>query len=101
MLIVGYKLFHYLYSHARSLPQQLKKIVSPLIHLPNGVNLSPVSSARNLGIIFDNNLSFSEHISSVSNSCFYHIRDLRRIQNTIDLTTARTIAASISPPVLT
>ena len=77
------------------LPQQLKKIVSPLIHLPNGVNLSPVSSARNLGIIFDNNLSFSEHISSVSKSCFYHIRDLRRIRNTIDLSTARTIAASI------
>ena len=60
------------------LPQQLKKIVSPLIHLPNGVNLSPVSSARNLGIIFDNNLSFSEHISSVSKSCFYHIRDFRQ-----------------------
>jgi len=77
------------------LPQQLKKLVSPVIHLPNGVTLSPVSSARNLGVIFDCNFSFSEHISSVSKSCFYHIRDLRRIRNTIDLTTARTVAASI------
>ena len=34
------------------LPQQLKKLVSPVIHLPNGVTLSPVNSARNLGVIF-------------------------------------------------
>jgi hypothetical protein len=77
------------------LPQQLKKIKSPLIHLPNGVTLSPVTSARNLGVIFDSNLNFSQHISSVSKSCFFHIRDLRRIRNTIDLTTACIIATSL------
>ena len=77
------------------LPQQLKKIATPVIHLPNGVVLSTVTSARNLGVIFDSNFTFSEHISSVSKSCFYHIRDLRRIRHTIDLNTARLIATSI------
>ena len=77
------------------LPQQLKKINNPKIHLPNGVVLSPVTSARNLGVIFDNNITFSQHISSVSKSCFYHIRDLRRIRNTIDRSTACTIATSL------
>lgn len=77
------------------LPQQLKKINCPTIRLPNGCTLSPVTSARNLGVIFDSNLSFSQHISSVSKSCFYHIRDLRRIRNTIDQTTACTIATSL------
>ena len=77
------------------LPQQLKKLSTPTIHLPDGVTLSPVDSARNLGVIFDKNLSFSHHISSVSKSCFYHIRDLRRIRNTIDQTTACTIATSL------
>lgn len=48
-----------------------------------------------MGVIFDSNFTFSEHISSVSKSCFYHIRDLRRIRNTIDLNTARLIATSI------
>jgi len=34
------------------LPQQLSKLNNPTIHLPNNV-LSPVDSARNLGVIFD------------------------------------------------
>ena len=37
----------------------------------------------------------SDHISAVSNSCFLSIRDLRRIRNTLDLTTAHTIATSL------
>ena len=77
------------------LPQQLSKLSNPIIHLPNNVTLSPVNSARNLGVIFDSNLTFSQHISAVSKSCFYHIRDLRRIRNTIDQPTACTIATSL------
>ena len=77
------------------LPKQLEKLNHPTIHLPNNVILSPVHSARNLGVIFDSNLTFSDHISAVSKSCLYHIRDLRRIRNTIDRTTACTIATSL------
>jgi hypothetical protein len=77
------------------LPQQLSKLNSPVIHLPNNVTLSPVTSARNLGVIFDNNLTFSQHISAISKSCFLNIRDLRRIRSTIDQTTACTIATSL------
>jgi len=40
-------------------------------------------------------LSFAKHISSISKSCFHNIRDLRRICNTIDQTTACTIATSL------
>jgi len=36
-----------------------------------------------------------QHISSISKSCFLNIRDLRRIRNTIDQTTACTIATSL------
>jgi len=52
-------------------------------------------SARNLGVIFDKNLSVTQHISSISKSCFLNIRDLRRIRNIIDQTTACTIATSL------
>ena len=78
------------------LPQQLSKLRSPTIHLPNDVTLTPVDSARNLGVIFDNNLTFSQHISAISKPCFHDIRDLMRIHNTIDLTTACTIAIPLS-----
>jgi hypothetical protein len=77
------------------LPQQLSKLNSPAIHLPNNVTLTPVDSARNLGVILDKNLSFAQHISCISKSCFLNIRDLRRIRNTLDHTTASTIATSL------
>jgi len=54
-----------------------------------------VVSARNLGVFFDKNLSFAQHISSTSKSCFHNIRDLRRVRNIIDQTTVRTIATSL------
>ena len=37
-------------------------------------------SARNLGIIFDEHLTFSDQISSLSKSCYSHIRALRCIR---------------------
>jgi len=70
-----------------SLQQELSKLNNRTIHLPNNVILSPVDSAHNLGVIFDNNMSFAQHISPVSKSCFHNIRDLRHIRNTIDQTT--------------
>jgi len=76
----------------------LNSIILPFIHLPNNVILSPVDYARNLGVIFDKNLSFAQHISSTPKSCFANfanIRDLRRIRNTIDQTTACTITTSL------
>ena len=59
--------------------------------------MQPVSSEsdRNFGIIFDSNLSFSDHISYISKSCFSHIRDLRHIRNTLDHKTACTLATSL------
>jgi len=41
------------------------------------------------------NLSFAQHISSISKSCFHNIRDLRRIRNNIDQTTACSITTSL------
>jgi len=58
------------------LSQQLSKLNNPNIHLPNNVILSPVVSAHNLGVIFDKNLLFAQHISSISKLCFLNIRDL-------------------------
>jgi len=63
------------------LPQKFPKLNNPTIHLPNNVIRSLVDSACNLGVIFNKNLSFVQHMSAVSNSCFHNIRDLRHIRN--------------------
>jgi hypothetical protein len=52
-------------------------------------------SARNLGFIFDADLSFTKQISSVSKSCFFHIRDIRRIRNLLSRPIATTLANSL------
>jgi len=77
------------------LPAQVSKISDPSLPMPFNVTITPAQSARNLGVIFDSTLSMSDHISSVSKSCFLFIRDLRRIRNTLDFSTARTIATSL------
>ncbi|PGH37857.1 MAG: hypothetical protein CRN43_18665, partial [Candidatus Nephrothrix sp. EaCA] len=53
------------------------------------------SPVRNLGVIFDKNLTFSDHITKLSQICYMHIRDLRRLRPILDYKTACTIATSI------
>jgi hypothetical protein len=80
------------------LPDQIKKIPDPTIHLSTDSSSHAFvtdSSVRNLGVTFDPNLSFSNHISNLSRTCFLHIRDLRRIRPMLDFKTASTIATSI------
>ena len=77
------------------LPKQPAKLNHPTVSVPDGVSICPVDSAHNLGVIFDSHLSFSKHVSNLSQSCFYHIRDLRCIRNTLDQKTACTIATSL------
>ena len=74
---------------------QLSKATDLVLSMPNKSSILPVTSARNLGVIFDSELSFSQHIASLSKSCFCHIRNLRKIRSSIDLPTATTIAVSL------
>jgi len=75
------------------LKKQLDKIHSS--------TLNTTRSARNLGFISDEHLTFSDQISAISNACtgervqYYHIRQLRCIRPYLDSTTACTIATSI------
>src|SRR6218665_273950 len=80
------------------LSAQIKKIPDPSIHLSNNSSSATFKSdapVRNLGVTFDPHLSFSDHISNLSRSCFMHIRELRRIRPMLDFKTAPTIATSI------
>src|SRR6218665_2470102 len=77
---------------------QIKKIPDPSLHLSNNsysTNFTSDAPVRNLGVTFDPHLSFSNHSSNLSRSCFMHIRDLRRIRPMLDSKTASTIITSI------
>ena len=55
----------------------------------------PAVSTRNLGVIFDDKYNFREHISQICRTCFYHIRDLRRIRRYLPVSVAKTIATAL------
>ena len=68
-------------------------------HLPVKLldnDICPYDSVRNLGVAFDSDFSFHKHVSNIiCKSCFYHIRDLRRIRCHIPLSTAKTISNAL------
>ena len=76
-------------------PQQLAKLKNPLLTFDCNTTIVPVQKARNLGVIFDNHLSLHNQITALSQSCFYHIHDLRRIRDTFGFKTASTIATAL------
>ena len=74
--------------------QRLK--FSQLTTLSLGNDIIPVSSsARNIGFIFDSDMSFTDQINSLSKSCHFHIRDIRRIRHLRPLSAATALANSL------
>src|SRR6218665_1762586 len=79
------------------LREQLSKLTYSSDLVPQDL-ISPelyTSPVRNLGVIFDKNLTFADHITKLSQICYMHIRDLRRLRPILDYKTACTIATSI------
>ena len=49
------------------------------------------TSVRDLGVTLDNNLTFSEHLSTLTRSCYYHLRRLRAIRRSVSSSIFTTI----------
>ena len=47
---------------------------------------------KNLGVIFDSDNSFDNHVAKVCQACYYHLRDLRRIHEFLSVETAILLA---------
>ena len=58
-------------------------------------DVTPTDSARNVGEEFDKDFNFKKHISKVCRSCYYHIRDLRRLRRCLTAAVTKTIATSL------
>ena len=60
-----------------------------------GNDLSPVDKVRNLGVIFDSGFSFSDQVSSIRKSCYYHIRDFARIRRHLPKSVSISVANAL------
>ena len=56
---------------------------------------TPTSKVKNLGVVFDSSLSMSKHVSQICSSCFYHIRDFRRIRRFLSKSVSITLANAL------
>ena len=60
-----------------------------------GASIPLSTSLKLLGVHLDNSLNFSEHVTSVSKSCHFHLRALRHIRPTLDLDAAKLISHAL------
>ena len=61
--------------HAKHHP----KPALPTVIKSNGA-VEPTSSAENIGAVFDDTMSFEEHVNELCSAAFYHIRNISRIR---------------------
>jgi len=74
--------------------QQRSKVTTPAISFCSD-NLTPSMSCRNLGVILDSELSMKKHISSVCQTSYHQIRQLRQIRSSLDINSATILANSL------
>ncbi len=48
----------------------------------------PSSKFKNLGVILDSNLSFENHISNVTKTAFFHLRNIAKLRNMLSVSDA-------------
>ncbi len=53
----------------------------------DGCNVTS-STVKNLGVILDSNLSFENHISNVTKSAFFHLRNISKLRNMLSVSDA-------------
>src|SRR6218665_2555092 len=74
--------------------QQLDKLDSQShsAEFPTFLFSTPV---RNLGVILDQELSFDEHITALTRSCYYHLRQLPVVSRSFSSSSASTLVHAL------
>jgi hypothetical protein len=72
------------------------KELMPTVHLHIGEEIiTPSRTVRNLGIVFDDVMSMSEQVKSLSCNVNYHLRNIARIRRFMDLDTCNNVVRSL------
>jgi hypothetical protein len=72
--------------------QLVKRDLQQLAAVSSSLMVS--SSVRDLGVILDGELSFDEHITKLTQTCYFHLRRLRTIRRSLSLAALKTLVHS-------
>jgi hypothetical protein len=67
--------------------------IRPLII--SGSIVQPASAVRNLGIIFDSAMSFSDHASQLAGRCYYYLRQIRGIRRSLTVDSCHALVRAL------
>ncbi|XP_039668677.1 uncharacterized protein LOC120566361 [Perca fluviatilis] len=62
-------------------PKHLRTSLSKDIATLDGIALASSTTVRNLGVIFDQDISFNTHLKQTSRTAFFHLRNIAQIRN--------------------
>uniref|UniRef100_A0A669DT12 Reverse transcriptase domain-containing protein n=1 Tax=Oreochromis niloticus TaxID=8128 RepID=A0A669DT12_ORENI len=62
-------------------PENLRNMVSKQILTLDGITLASSNAVRNLGVIFDQDMSFNAHIKQICKTAFFHLCNISKIRN--------------------
>ncbi len=54
----------------------------------DGCSVDSSSSVRNLGVLFDSNLSFDSHVSSICKTAFFHLKNIYKLRHMLSMSNA-------------
>ncbi len=63
-----------LFAGPKALRHQINSLLTPL-------SVKPCEHVKNLGVILDADLNFHKHISSISKTAFYHLRNISKVRS--------------------
>uniref|UniRef100_A0AAQ4QM23 Reverse transcriptase domain-containing protein n=1 Tax=Gasterosteus aculeatus aculeatus TaxID=481459 RepID=A0AAQ4QM23_GASAC len=62
-------------------PERLRSQLSRDTVFMDGIALVPSSTVRNLGVLFDQDMTFNTHIKKTSRTAYFHLRNISKIRN--------------------
>lgn len=76
--------------------QQRRKLSDTITNLTfAGCTVRPTDCVRNLGVLFDSDLSFKNHVIKTCQLAFWNIRNLRRIRMCLDINSTKLLANAL------
>uniref|UniRef100_A0A669DXW8 Reverse transcriptase domain-containing protein n=1 Tax=Oreochromis niloticus TaxID=8128 RepID=A0A669DXW8_ORENI len=69
-------------------PENLRNMVSNQILTLDGITLASSNAVRNLGVIFDQDMSFNAHIKQICKTAFFYLRNICKVRNILSLSDA-------------
>lgn len=69
-------------------PKLIRDSISDIISSDNSLITATTTPVKNLGVLFDQDLSFNSHINYISKTAYFHLRNIRKVRQLVPFNAA-------------